>query len=150
MYAASDVGRTLPGGSVVRDMETSFEVLAINGKACFREDEGSGVVVVEEKAVKEDADVEDESEIVVRAYPKSGRTHQIRLHCQYLGISIRGDVKYEGVCEWEGVTCDAHELHAESLSFEHPVTGAHVMLRAPLPPWLANFHDLVLAAPPKF
>lgn len=152
VYAASDVGRRLPGGSVVRDMETSFEVLAIDGKACCCEveEEGNGVVVVEEKAVKEDADVDDESEIVVRAYPKSGRTHQIRLHCQYLGISIRGDVKYEGVCEWKGVTCDAHELHAESLSFQHPVTGAHVMLRAPLPSWSANFHDLVLAAPQKF
>ncbi|CAL0300127.1 unnamed protein product [Lupinus luteus] len=134
VYAASDVGRSLPGGSVVRDMETSFEVVAINGKLIL-EDEGSSsssVVVVEEKSVKEDG---DESEIVVRAYPKSGRTHQIRLHCQYLGISIKGDVKYEGVCEWNGATFDAHHLHAETLSFEHPVTAACVMLRAPLPPW---------------
>ncbi|XP_019428915.1 PREDICTED: RNA pseudouridine synthase 1 isoform X2 [Lupinus angustifolius] len=140
VYAASDVGRSLPGGSVVRDMETAFEVVAINGKGIL-EDEGSSsnsssVVVVEEKSVKEDGDVDgDESEIVVRAYPKSGRTHQIRLHCQYLGISIKGDVKYEGACEWKGATFDAHHLHAEMLSFQHPVTGACVMLRAPLPPW---------------
>ncbi|KAK7269423.1 hypothetical protein RIF29_22149 [Crotalaria pallida] len=141
VYAASDVGRTLPGGSVVRDMETSFEVLAINGKRVENvsgEEEmscsSSSVVVVEERAIKEAVE-DDESEIVVRAFPKSGRTHQIRLHCQYLGISIRGDVKYEGVCEWKGATYDGHELHAETLSFEHPVTGAHVVLRAPLPPW---------------
>ncbi|KAE9618929.1 hypothetical protein Lal_00047247 [Lupinus albus] len=138
VYAASDVGRSLPGGSVVRDMETSFEVVAINGKGIL-EDEGGGgsssssVVVVEEKSVKEDGDVE--GEIVVRAYPKSGRTHQIRLHCQYLGISIKGDVKYEGVCEWKGATFDAHHLHAETLSFQHPVTAARVLLRAPLPSW---------------
>lgn len=138
VYAASDVGRTLPGGSVVRDMETSFEVLSINGKGSFKEvsdftsDEGN-TVVVEEKAVKEDGVMEDE--ILVRAYPRSGRTHQIRLHCQYLGSSLRGDVKYEGVYEWKGKTYDAHELHAESLSLEHPVTGCQIVLRAPLPLW---------------
>ncbi|XP_057423236.1 RNA pseudouridine synthase 1 [Lotus japonicus] len=145
VYAASDVGRVLPGGSVVRDMETSFEVVSVNGKkGRFREvseadmefREGSGVVVVEEKAVNGDGGGGGgEDEIVVRAYPRSGRTHQIRLHCQYLGISIKGDVKYEGVYEWKGATYHAHHLHAETLSFEHPVTGLRVMVRAPLPPW---------------
>ncbi|BAT95119.1 hypothetical protein VIGAN_08178400 [Vigna angularis var. angularis] len=136
VYAASDVGRTLPGGSAVRSMETSFEVLSVNGNGSFREVSDSGeegnVLVVEEKAVKEDGNA---SEIVVRAYPRSGRTHQIRLHCQYLGISIVGDVKYEGVYGWKGITHHAHHLHAETLSFEHPVTGLDVMLRAPLPLW---------------
>lgn len=143
VYAASDVGRGLPGGSVVRSMETSFEVLSVNGKGRSgelshnSEFQGS-TVVVEEKAVKVKEDGDDdgnENEIVVRAYPRSGRTHQIRLHCQYLGISIIGDVKYEGVYEWKGTTHHAHHLHAETLSFDHPVTGVPVMLRAPLPPW---------------
>lgn len=140
VYAASDVGRTLPGGSVVRDMETSFEVLSINGKGSLKDvseftndEENTDTLVVEEKAVRENVVMEDE--IVVRAYPRSGRTHQIRLHCQYLGISIRGDVKYEGVIEWKGKTYDAHELHAESLSLEHPVSGVQIFLRAPLPLW---------------
>lgn len=137
VYAASDVGRTLPGGSVVRDMETSFEVLSINGNGCFKEPSeftnGEGLtVVVEEKAVRKDG---MEDEILVRAYPRSGRTHQIRLHCQYLGISIKGDVKYEGVYEWQDQTYDAHQLHAESLSFEHPVTGVPLLVHAPLPLW---------------
>ncbi|XP_027363662.1 RNA pseudouridine synthase 1 [Abrus precatorius] len=146
VYAASDVGRTLPGGSVVRAMETSFEVLSINGKGRFRNvseselrnDEESNVLVVEEKAVKKDENEnedDNENEIVMRAYPRSGRTHQIRLHCQYLGFSIIGDVKYEGVYEWKGRTYDAHHLHAETLSFEHPVTGLQDKLRAPLPLW---------------
>lgn len=139
VYAFSDAGRGLPGGSGVREMETSFEVLSINGKGSFREVceskfEGSSVVVVEEKAVKMDGG--DGNEIVVRAYPRSGRTHQIRLHCQYLGISIIGDVKYEGAYEWKGRVHDGHHLHAETLSFDHPVTGIRVMLRAPLPQWV--------------
>jgi 23S rRNA-/tRNA-specific pseudouridylate synthase len=58
--------------------------------------EGSDGVVVEEKAVKME-DANERNEIVVRAYPRIGRTHQILLHCQYLGISIIGDVKYEGL-----------------------------------------------------
>eukprot|EP00257_Ricinus_communis_P001873 XP_002512503.2 RNA pseudouridine synthase 1 [Ricinus communis] len=137
VYAASDVGQTLPGGSTVKDMETSFELLSVNGQGSFKElsefEKDENILVVEEKAAK-NADVK-KVEILVRAFPQSGRTHQIRLHCQYLGISIRGDVKYEGVYEWEGRTYDGHELHAETLSFEHPVTGVPVMLRAPLPSW---------------
>lgn len=141
VYAASDVGRTLPGGSVVRDMETSFELLSVNGQGIykepseFREDEGD-VIIVEEKA-KINTDGE-KVEIVVRARPKSGRSHQIRLHCQYLGISIRGDVKYEGLYEWKGRTYDGHELHAESLSFDHPITGLPLVFRAPLPSWASE------------
>ena len=141
VYAASDVGRKLPGGSMVKDMETSFEVLSINGQGSFKElsefrKDEENTVVVEEKAVT-DNDVKKD-EIVVRAYPRSGRTHQIRLHCQYLGISIIGDVKYEGVYEWKGRSYDGHELHAESLSFEHPVTGLPVMFCAPLPLWASQ------------
>ncbi|KAK4476731.1 hypothetical protein RD792_015891 [Penstemon davidsonii] len=138
VYSVSDVGRTLPGGSYVRDMETSFEVLSINGQGYLKESSESEkreekIVVVEEKS---DISFDDEkAEVVVRAYPRSGRTHQIRLHCQYLGIPLRGDVKYEGVYEWKGVIYEGHELHAESLSFEHPITGQQVLIQAPFPSW---------------
>ncbi|KAF5746706.1 RNA pseudouridine synthase 1-like [Tripterygium wilfordii] len=138
VYAASDVGQTLPGGSIVRDMETSFEVLSVNGQGRYKEimeftKDEENVILVERKAVI-DGDAKKD-EILVRAFPRSGRTHQIRLHCQYLGNSIRGDVKYEGVYEWRGRIYDGHELHAESLSFEHPITGLPVMFQAPLPLW---------------
>lgn len=137
VYAASDAGRKLPGGSLVKDMETSFEVLSVNGLGCFKEvsdlQKDEAVVVVQEKSgigcdLKKD-------EILVRASPRSGRTHQIRLHCQYLGIPLRGDVRYEGVYEWKGSRYDGHDLHAESLSFEHPITGKPILLQAPLPSW---------------
>ncbi|KAM7470026.1 hypothetical protein LguiA_008209 [Lonicera macranthoides] len=134
VYAASDVGRTLPGGSSVREMETLFEVLLVNGLGCFKDEEEN--IIVEEKSIIDSGEKKDE--ILVRAYPQSGRTHQIRLHCQYLGIPIRGDVKYEGVYEWKGREYGCHELHAESLSFEHPVTGLPVLIRAPLPVWASQ------------
>lgn len=138
VYAASDVGRALPGGSVVRDMVTSFEVLSVNGNGGFKEpsrfqkNEDNIIIVKNKAAIDVDA---KKDEILVRASPWSGRTHQLRLHCQYLGISIRGDVKYEGVYEWNGRIYEGHELHAESLSFKHPVTGRPVMFQAPLPSW---------------
>uniref|UniRef100_A0A7N0U810 Pseudouridine synthase RsuA/RluA-like domain-containing protein n=1 Tax=Kalanchoe fedtschenkoi TaxID=63787 RepID=A0A7N0U810_KALFE len=141
VYAASDVGRSLPGGSVVRDMETAFQVLSVNGKRCVNGMDGSGkdgdqYIVVEEKSSADNNLTSDE--ILIRASPRSGRTHQIRLHCQYLGIPIRGDVKYEGVHEWRGMTYNGHELHAESLSLEHPVTGDLIMFHAPLPSWASD------------
>ncbi|KAL6324127.1 hypothetical protein AAG906_006398 [Vitis piasezkii] len=138
VYAASDVGRALPNAPAIKDMVTSFEVLSVNGQGNVEELPESRkadetVLVVEERSVIDSTARQDE--ILVRAFPRSGRTHQIRLHCQYLGISIRGDVKYEGVHEWKGKIYDGHELHAESLSFEHPVTGVAVAFRAPLPSW---------------
>lgn len=80
-------------------------------------------------------DIKKNDEVLIRAYPQTGRTHQIRLHCQYLGLSIRGDVKYEGRHTWKGITYANHALHAESLSFEHPVTHSMVKMHASIPQW---------------
>ena len=62
---------------------------------------------------------------LVLAEPKTGRTHQIRLHAQELGFSILGDMRYGGspharIC-----------LHAQEITFEHPTTGATVTYHAP-------------------
>ncbi|PKA47687.1 RNA pseudouridine synthase 1 [Apostasia shenzhenica] len=138
VYSASDVGRVLPGGSFVKHMATAFEVLSINRQGNFRVlnmlnmDELQSLVVQQSRGESEGGT----DEVLVRAFPESGRTHQVRLHCQYLWLPIRGDVKYGGVHEWKGMDCDFHALHAESLSFEHPITGAYVSFHAPLPSWV--------------
>ncbi|XP_075501971.1 RNA pseudouridine synthase 1 [Primulina tabacum] len=134
VYASSDVGLTLPGGSTVKDMETLFEVISVNGNLSGSEKRGDKAIIVVEEKSDVSCDME-KAEVVVRACPRSGRTHQIRLHCQYLGIPIRGDVKYEGVYEWKGARYEGHQLHAESLAFEHPVKGGPLLIRAPLPLW---------------
>jgi 23S rRNA-/tRNA-specific pseudouridylate synthase len=122
-------------------MSTKFEVLGTNGKGQFREPSNDdsddiGSITVQEKVAGHTSNDDVKNDVIfVRAYPQSGRTHQIRLHCQHLGFPIRGDVKYGGVMEWNDVACDGHALHAESLSFVHPVTGLPVTFRAPLPSW---------------
>ncbi|KAL9250244.1 hypothetical protein AKJ16_DCAP21053 [Drosera capensis] len=141
VYAASDVGRMLPNGSTVKNMETCFEVVRVNGQGKFKKMSGcpedeEKVIFAEEKCEIRAREMKDE--ILVRAFPRSGKTHQIRLHCQYLGMPIKGDVKYEGIHEWEGKICEGHCLHAESLAFEHPVTHLPLLIEAPLPSWVSE------------
>lgn len=144
MYAASDVGRILPGGSTVKDMETQFQVVSINGECSFPELSGLATDTETESFITAEepslpcSSMEKDDVVVVRAFPRSGRTHQIRLHCRYLGIPIRGDVKYEGVHQWNGRMYEGHELHAESLWFQHPVTGFDVRIEASVPLWAAE------------
>lgn len=65
-------------------------------------------------------DIFPDGEMDVRFMPKTGRTHQIRVHCASplgLGRPIKGDALYGAP------STGRLELYAESLSFRHPVTG---------------------------
>ena len=61
----------------------------------------------------------------VLLYPRTGRTHQLRVHLTSLGHPILGDRTYGGkkVCEVEGVEIPRVMLHARTLGFKHPSTG---------------------------
>ncbi len=71
---------------------------------------------------------------LLEALPRTGRTHQIRVHLAAVGHPILGDARYGGGGE------DARRLglsrpflHAAGLSFVHPRTGERVALEDPLP-----------------
>jgi 23S rRNA pseudouridine1911/1915/1917 synthase len=66
---------------------------------------------------------------------ETGRTHQIRVHLSHLGYPIVGDTLY-GTADDSLIKRQA--LHAESLSFRHPVTGVPLSLSAPLPEDMAG------------
>ena len=65
--------------------------------------------------------------------PKTGRTHQIRVHLSGAGFPIVGDELYGGK---KGFSQNNNRimLHAFSLMFEHPVSKEKLKLTAPLPP----------------
>ncbi len=66
----------------------------------------------------------------VRLYPLTGRSHQLRVHCQSLGHPILGDPLYA-----EGPARDFPRLmlHAESLRFRHPDSGKGMTFSVPCP-----------------
>ena len=71
---------------------------------------------------------------VVRCLPKTGRTHQLRVHFASLGCPIVGDDLYGG-----GFALPRQALHAARLAFVHPITGAPVVIECPLAPDLAAY-----------
>ena len=66
---------------------------------------------------------------VAEVYPKTGRTHQIRVHFSYIGYPVLGDKEYGG----ESELIDRPALHAEYLEFIHPVTKKLVGFRSEIP-----------------
>ena len=65
----------------------------------------------------------------VQLFPETGRTHQLRIHCQLLGHPILGCDLYGGLT-WPGsARAPRLMLHASELHFVHPVSGEPVSAR---------------------
>jgi 23S rRNA pseudouridine1911/1915/1917 synthase len=112
----------------------------------------------------------------VRLLPKTGRTHQLRVHMRHLGHPIVADRLYGGraaltrqylageadpgtlrrkgrgsagsPAESDDVLICRQALHAFRLAFQHPATGKPVAFEAPLPPDMENTLS-VLRNPPQ-
>jgi 23S rRNA pseudouridine1911/1915/1917 synthase len=67
---------------------------------------------------------------LLRVRLQTGRTHQIRAHLQAIGHPVLGDREYGRA---GALGLERQFLHAEHLSFTHPLTGAPVDVRSPLP-----------------
>lgn len=79
---------------------------------------------------------------------ETGRTHQIRVHMAWFGHPLFNDEEYGGHRILKGTTFTKYQqfvrncldliprqaLHAQSLSFNHPVTGQRLSFESPLPP----------------
>ena len=74
----------------------------------------------------------------VEAEIHTGRTHQIRVHFQFIGHPVVGDSTYGGKANKRFTEVTGYEaprvlLHSRKLSFIHPRTGRKVKFTAPLP-----------------
>jgi 23S rRNA pseudouridine1911/1915/1917 synthase len=82
-----------------------------------------------------------------RVHPRTGRTHQIRVHLASVGCPVLADKIYSGrdrlllsdlaadiTPEADEVLMPRQALHAARLRFQHPRTGQIVEVEAPLPP----------------
>jgi len=75
---------------------------------------------------------------LVEAVLHTGRTHQIRVHFQFLGFPLVGDATYgnrqnQRLADLTGYTAPRQMLHAGHLSFIHPRTGKRLSFEAPRP-----------------
>lgn len=75
---------------------------------------------------------------LVRCRLRTGRTHQIRVHMEYLGYPLVGDPKYSPMKTQFAIKGQA--LHSQTLEFTHPRTGERMQFEAPLP---EDMHKIV-------
>lgn len=77
---------------------------------------------------------------LVRCQPKTGRTHQIRVHMQHLQHPIVGDQTYVGKkrAKIDALWCQRQFLHASKLIFKHPRSGERLEIKAELPDDLSS------------
>ena len=91
---------------------------------------------------------------LLRLTPKTGRTHQIRVHLAYIKHPIVADSMYGGKLVYPWQLADAEPavqepaigrvaLHAHTLEFKHPTTEKIVKFEAPLPEDMQNLLNML-------
>lgn len=100
----------LPGG---RESETNYKVVSV-----FKAVDASDFYTL------------------VEFFPKTGRTHQIRIHAKYIGHPLVSDEFYAGrkTARKDRKWCPRLFLHASAISFIHPEKGQKIEFKSKLPP----------------
>jgi 23S rRNA pseudouridine1911/1915/1917 synthase len=95
---------------------------------------------------------------LVRCKPRTGRTHQIRVHLAHVGLPVLADKAYSGrdrllasdllgpdCADPSAVLIARQALHAHTLRLTHPLNGNALEVTAPLPPDMASTLDALRA-----
>lgn len=118
---------------------TEGKIEATIGRLPWRRDRfgvlGGGRESVSEYKVLKFYPGENGGHSLVEFYPKTGRTHQIRVHAKYIGHAIVADEFYAGrkTARNDRKWCPRLFLHAGSIKFIHPQTGKEVVFNSELP-----------------
>jgi 23S rRNA-/tRNA-specific pseudouridylate synthase len=72
----------------------------------------------------------------IEAYPRTGRTHQIRVHLAHIGHPVAGDDVYGKKAKH---IADRPLLHAYAISFPHPSKNLQIAIEAPVPEDMVSF-----------
>ena len=76
--------------------------------------------------------------------PKTGRTHQLRVHMAFHGMPMVGDTMYGGrIFEAGDFRFTRQALHAYEITFIHPGTHKPMTLTAPLPPDMTRLLEIL-------
>lgn len=77
---------------------------------------------------------------LLQLMPKTGRTHQIRVHLKYLNHPIFADELYGGrkTAREDRKLLQRQFLHASIIKFTHPVTGKRLLYESPIPTQLSE------------
>lgn len=80
-------------------------------------------------------DIDGERYSFVRVHPLTGRTHQVRVHFKHIGHPVAADPLYLSSkrLKQDLKFCPRLFLHAASLTFTHPISGARMRFEADLP-----------------
>jgi 23S rRNA pseudouridine1911/1915/1917 synthase len=76
---------------------------------------------------------------LLAVFPKTGRTHQIRVHLAFIGCPVVGDTVYGP--RKQRIKMKRHFLHAAAITFLLPGGGNKLTVESPLPPSLQNILD---------
>lgn len=81
---------------------------------------------------------------VVELKLETGRTHQIRVHMEFIGHPLVGDPKYGNQRRNKfGDIIEGQALHAQVLGFEHPRTGEYLEFSSDMPPEMVRLIDIL-------
>jgi 23S rRNA pseudouridine1911/1915/1917 synthase len=78
---------------------------------------------------------------LVQALPRTGRTHQIRVHLKAVGHPILGDPLYGSKAINQEYSESKQLLHAHKIAFIHPFSGKPLSIEAPLPPGILKWQE---------
>lgn len=123
------LGEMLKGGTISKLYHAVVHGIPKEGRIHSQVDGKEATSVL--KLVRTVSSIQNEALSLVQLEPVTGRTHQLRIHCQSVGNAIVGDKKYsnpEGTFRNKGLL-----LAATRLEFQHPETEARICVEIPIP-----------------